>query len=352
MPTRNSVCRAIITAATALFLTLGSARADDPQTLKDRLHAAKKDTSLDSSEVAPFYLKMSVQLFDAKGKPSEQGTIELYWAGIQRQKRIYSFPSFAATELYLGDKFFRTEKATYTPEMLDLLLDQTLHPMPRDEEIDPSEPVMQKIALGKTPLDCIMLASPLGGEASIPMGLFPTYCFGPNDNAFRVALRYGGQVVLRNSIGTFQGRHVATDLVVSVNNVNAAEGKIEKLEQRPITDSDLSSDGLSTNGLTPPGPDGSVRVSAGVIRGLAINQPPPVYPLSAKAKQLQGVVVLHAIIDKEGHIQQLRVLSSPDPDLTIAAIDAVRQWRFRPYLLMGNPVEVNTTININFAFDH
>jgi len=60
-------------------------------------------------------------------------------------------------------------------------------------------------------------------------------------------------------------------------------------------------------------------------------------------------VVLHAIISKQGTIQQLKVVSGP-PMLTASAMDAVSRWKYKPYLLNGEPVEVETTINVNFTF--
>lgn len=95
-------------------------------------------------------------------------------------------------------------------------------------------------------------------------------------------------------------------------------------------------------------PPGSVRVSSGVIQGLAIAQPQPVYPPIAKAAHVQGVVVLHAILSKTGVIENLQVISGP-PMLVSAAMDAVKLWRYKPYLLNGDPVEVDTTINVNFT---
>lgn len=98
-----------------------------------------------------------------------------------------------------------------------------------------------------------------------------------------------------------------------------------------------------------PGPDGRVRISSGVVQGLAIKQVAPIYPPLAKAAHMQGVVVLHAILSKTGDIEDLTVISGP-PLLAQAAVDAVQQWKYRPYLLAGNPVEVETTINVNFTF--
>jgi protein TonB len=55
------------------------------------------------------------------------------------------------------------------------------------------------------------------------------------------------------------------------------------------------------------------------------------------------------VIGRDGHILLLRVVSSPDPSLAVSAIAAVRQWNYRPYMLNGVPVEVETTINVNFT---
>jgi protein TonB len=73
----------------------------------------------------------------------------------------------------------------------------------------------------------------------------------------------------------------------------------------------------------------------------------PQYPAIAKAAHIQGIVVLQATISKSGSIQNLRVISGP-PALQRAAMDAVRSWRYKPYLLNGEPVEVETTINVVF----
>ncbi|MGH9578998.1 MAG: energy transducer TonB, partial [Terriglobales bacterium] len=90
-----------------------------------------------------------------------------------------------------------------------------------------------------------------------------------------------------------------------------------------------------------------VRVSQGVVQGNAISQPKPLYPQMARMARVQGSVVLQAVISKNGNIENLRVVSG-HPMLTQSALDAVRQWRYRPYLLNGEPVEVETQITVNF----
>ena len=99
--------------------------------------------------------------------------------------------------------------------------------------------------------------------------------------------------------------------------------------------------------VTPP--RGPVRVSSGVMAGNMGTVVNPVYPAEAKAKHVQGVVILHAIISKTGDIENLEVISGPEL-LRQSAIDAVGRWRYKPYLLNGEPTEVETTINVNYTF--
>lgn len=91
-----------------------------------------------------------------------------------------------------------------------------------------------------------------------------------------------------------------------------------------------------------------VRISQGVTKGLLIHRVEPAYPPLAKAARVQGEVVLSAIISTNGQIENLQLVSG-HPMLVQGAIDAVRQWRYKPYLLNGAPVEVETTITVIFS---
>src|SRR6266567_3740794 len=91
-----------------------------------------------------------------------------------------------------------------------------------------------------------------------------------------------------------------------------------------------------------------IRVSQGVVAGLVIHKVQPNYPQLAKTARVQGNVQLAALIGKDGTIQNLHVLSG-HPLLTQAALDAVKQWRYKPYILNGEPVEVDTQITVIFS---
>ncbi len=91
-----------------------------------------------------------------------------------------------------------------------------------------------------------------------------------------------------------------------------------------------------------------VRVSSGLAQGLLIRQVKPEYPALARQARIQGTVMLQATIGKDGMVQNLRVISG-HPMLTAAAIAAARQWLYKPYHLNGEPVEVETQINVIFT---
>jgi TonB family protein len=92
----------------------------------------------------------------------------------------------------------------------------------------------------------------------------------------------------------------------------------------------------------------ALRVGPGIMAGNLVTKVNPVYPPDAKAAGIEGAVVLKAVIGMDGAIKNLEVVSGPQ-ELQAASIDAVRQWVYKPYLLNGNPVEVETTITVHYS---
>jgi protein TonB len=97
-----------------------------------------------------------------------------------------------------------------------------------------------------------------------------------------------------------------------------------------------------------PAAPSTMRISSGVAASIAVYKATPLYPIIAKTAGVQGTVVLAATISKAGTVDDLRVVSGP-PMLQLAALNAVRQWRYKPYLLNGEPVAVETTVNVIFT---
>jgi protein TonB len=92
----------------------------------------------------------------------------------------------------------------------------------------------------------------------------------------------------------------------------------------------------------------NVRVAAGVSQGLKIKSVAPIYPQEAKYNRIQGSVRLNAVINKTGDVVDVEVADGPI-ELVVSAVNAVRQWKYKPYVLQGEPVEVSTTITVNYV---
>jgi len=103
-----------------------------------------------------------------------------------------------------------------------------------------------------------------------------------------------------------------------------------------------STPGNAPNGAT------RVRVSSAVAQGLLLTKVQPQYPQDAKDQHIQGVVLLKVIIDKEGNVANIQLITG-HPELAPAALEAVKQWKYKPYLLNGTPVEVDTQVQVNFT---
>ena len=102
-------------------------------------------------------------------------------------------------------------------------------------------------------------------------------------------------------------------------------------------------------GSAKPGNPARVRLRGEIQATKALNKVQPIYPTAAKAAGIEGTVILHAIIGMEGVPLSLRVMNSEvDPELARAAVEAVSKWRYSPTLLNGEPIEVETTITVNF----
>src|SRR6202035_4924036 len=156
----------------------------------------------------------------------------------------------------------------------------------------------------------------------------------------------------------------------AANKVPATPAAAEPIAVKKSTSSDSASATAdapmpSITGFAPAGGDGALpnlmggsstgpvpvlqtlNVSQGISQGLLIKKVAPVYPSSALRLRLEGSVQLLATISRKGDIAAVKILSG-DQTLAHAAADAVKQWKYKPYLLNGSPVEIQTQVTVNF----
>lgn len=180
---------------------------------------------------------------------------------------------------------------------------------------------------------------------SVRQGL--EYCFATSVPALRISVLGAGTTqALRNKIVSFQGRYVPEDLLFVRAGKTVSTAHLDNIELlKTSTDADFA-----------PSPDAKpvsrkIAISAGVAQGLLMTKVTPHYPFEAKQARIQGTVVIQIVIGTDGHVSNPRIVSGPD-ELQKASLEAVQQWIYRPYVLNGEPVAVDTTVNVVFSLSY
>jgi len=317
--------------------TKTSPAADLPRDPKALMLLAAKTNGLTGDDVKPWHLKATYKLLDEKGNVSDQGTYEEIWASPTKFKRTFTGTAFTQTDYGTNKGVLRSGSRNDLPALLIEARREFTDALPGQQWIDRATFSLQRIESGGTKLSCLRFTTPLPDPGF-------TYCLEADKPVLR-ATAYAGESlqVLHNRILEFQGHFVPGDLsfVRAGKPVLSAHlGSIEALS--PVSELDFA-----------PSPDAvllprRINISAGVAVGLLQSNMAPIYPPEAKAAGISGTVVLKALIGVNGRISDLQVISGP-PALQQAGMDAVRAWKYRPYILNGEPVEVGTQINVVFT---
>jgi TonB family protein len=319
---------------------------------------AAKVNGLAGADVQPWHLKASFKVLYKQGNVSDEGTYEEFWVSGNKYKRIYASNVFSEAE-YGSEKLpLRTGSGVAAPYPLGRLRNLIVHPFPDERTID-----YRGVDIGKWEVDGATLECPeLRAWRMGDIGAAPdAFCLDASNTLIASIAGPEGQsrVSYKNPIA-FQGRKVAGDVEVTDRGVVTLSVHVDSLEPlAPVDDSIFQPPAdavpaeikMIPRKAAPTGPEGAnlegSSISAGVAQGLLLTKVAPVYPPIARAARVQGTVVLQAIISKEGRVTEIHVIDGP-PLLLQAAIDAVQQWTYRPYMLNDEPVEVRTTVNVLF----
>ena len=202
---------------------------------------------------------------------------------------------------------------------------------------------MTHIQSGGTPLDCLTLRSVHSSFGGADIN-GPSYCLSTNTTVLRAITNHGATLqTLLNNISLFQGHYVARELVNIWKQKKRFSIQVTALEA--LADSDVVAQ-------TPPADavlasNTTVEITAVDNELLSIKKVPPIYPMQAKSRSVEGMIVIKAQINEHGRPMNLRVLSGPIA-LQDAALEAVRQWWYKPYSIYGETSSVDTTINVVF----
>jgi TonB family protein len=286
----------------------------------------------------PWHMKANYQTFDADGKPKDQGVFEEWWAGPEKYKVSFTSASFNQVEYRDGDKRATTGDAVRTPFAERTVEKYFVNPMSRDAEVPKASAYREDDEkIGKATLKCV---EPVESNSPVPG---TSYCFNPDRPLIRLVRQAGSIFVLFNDITLLSGRYyLARQFQMENSNLPIVTANVTSLDFPPtLQDADLAAP--ATAATVPP-----LHVGSSVIAGHRISGEDVHYPAIAKQQRIQGTVLLDAVISKTGTITDLQVISGP-PALQQSSVDAVKTWKYQPYLLNGEPVEVSTEINVIYT---
>jgi TonB family protein len=335
-----------------------------PSDANEVMVLAEKTNGLSGSDLKPWHLKASYQALNEDGSLKSEGTIEEFWASQTKYKVVYESGGISHTECFTDEGEYIEGGAGMDLAPLFRAQREFVQPLPPLQDGIGGGYVFQQRDTGGIKAACVQRQDDAGH------GFGPTWCLDPENVDLRITVNANSQDVLHSHFTIFQGRSVARDLKFSDGELSAIEGDkgalvvhLEELEVlKTIDDADFAPPpnaervrdikilGVKGSGpaLDEMGKPWQVNISGGVAQGLLQTMVAPIYPAAAKAGRVQGTVILVAKIGKDGHVNDLQAVSGPAL-LQGAAIDAVNQWTYRPYLLNGNPVEVMTTVNVVFT---
>jgi len=299
--------------------------------------------------VKPWHIKVSYQLYDETGKPSDRGTYDYWWAAPETYRSSWTRPGLSQTDWHVHGQHYHAGEGRPLSFFERKLQSDILTPLPKPEDLAPEKVRFDKEQqkFGSVKLPCVMVVPEMHLHAhaeQIPLGEFPTYCFAPDHPVLRAYYAFGATSVIYNRVVQVQGVYLPKEIRIQDGDrlvLSAAVDTIERLS--PSAPELLPAKEAQSVPSTP-----RVEIDSAVAQGQLLKKVAPHYPEQAKIDHDQGTVVLHALIGTDGRIHDLSVVQSPSASLVGAAMWAVSQWEYKPYLLNGNPVEVNTTIKLIF----
>jgi TonB family protein len=334
--------------------TASSLTPNDPRALLD---AAAKYYDFNAAELKPWHLKATYQLYDLKGKPAEQGTWEYWWVAPKVYRNSWTRAGAERTEWRSSDgKLYRKESGLAL-KYFERNIGMSVFPsLPSKSLLDAGKMRLElkTIPVGTGQLACVTSIMQLiadGKPKTAGPGLPAYNCFDASNLVLRTA--YSNQV--RTDFGRIvktQGRYLARDVAISIGKQTAFSLTVNSIDGIDAANPALTPAADATVVYEEAPKADVIPLADDVAVGMLVKKAAPVYPMIAKAAHVQGVVVLAATIGKDGKIHNLEVLGTPSSLLTGSAVDAVKSWEYKPYLLNGEPVEVESVIDVTYKLDY
>jgi len=307
------------------------------------LAAAAPFYDYSSPELKPWHLKARYQLYDLKGNPADQGVWEYWWESPKVHRSSWSRAGAEHTEWSTAEgALYRSgSPLRYFEKEMERTL---LSPIPGPDALEPDRMRLDLIMppADKPELACVCTTIQRV-EHGKPQGAGKSFYYCLDPATLELRLEYAGQITTEfsQSMKT-QGRYLARQVVVTAGKQKLFTASVDTVEALNPTAEMFSPPADATLKQRPRNAHGIVTT------GYLIKRTKPAYPSASKKAKEEGVVTVAAIIGMDGKIHDLEVLASPSSQLAESAVNAMSKWEYKPYLMNGEPVEVDTLVEVRY----
>lgn len=339
------------------------ANSDFPQVV---LEKARELSDLHRSGTPSFRLEASFETYDYKGQPDGKGSLteaylrEGFW---QRSIRYRDKRSVITS---VNGKLAGVSDPDYQSTFpLGHVIADLFEPIPSQERLNRYTFKTTTLQVGGTKLSCVIGSLPYRAAApSTDLDFHPgviiarhdvveqtgtapneVYCVDKDPAIVRIVEGHNGVTFAFNRIIRFGSVYVPGDITMMEKGKMRAHLHVDGIMAVPeLTEKDI---------VLPPGDSREAEelseAAKTAVPPRILHKVDPFYPPDAKQRHVQGTVVLHGLIAKDGHVRDLELVSAPDDALVDSAMSAVRNWVYSPYLVNGLAHEVDTQITVNYA---
>lgn len=286
----------------------------------------------------PWHVRATWQMLDAKGRPEQQGTWEEWWIGPRQWEEAYDSPTFKETFWGTPQGIFSIHVRGADGWIEHIVTQMVFHPIqpwPNHPVVRPKSTHLQR---GPVSLECVT-------PANIPAdSRHAAYCFDVGRADLRMEISPLVQIT-RNSIIQFQGRYLARNIQVTRMGMPTIDMHLDAVDEpAPLS-----------GGQTAPPPQAKLLSQVPVSvdlqeKGRRITFQQSAYPRLAVLQHIEGTVAMWATVGTDGKVRNVEVIAGPQV-FRQAAINSVQTWRYEPYLINGEPVEVGTEIDMRFSIE-
>lgn len=341
------------TSALVVLLTAGWAcgycQSSAPQDPKALMDAAHEKNGLTGPDVKPWHIRAVYSAFDLDGQFDYQGNYEEWWIDATHYKVRVTNPQFAQTDYATGAALFRDGLQGWIGGRELRLRTSLLDPLPEAAELGDFT-VSYLPAAGRGRAVCVLMKYSARSKARLPDSAYPTACFEPSNPILRFYTNQGGEQINYDDIVLFQGHYVARQIQYWSGGVLLGEMRVEAIEPLKETASEVLAVPASAQPVDLTHIQFNAVEGAGFGGGLMLlKKTLPRAPLQGSDSQgNSGLVDLDASVGVDGRVTDVKLLS-PKSVMSEAATEAVRQWSFAPFVVMGQPRAIEAEIKLLFA---